>query len=276
MQQNVATKVEIRPCPNCGSSSCVTKFIEPPFQIVKCTNCALVYLGNPPDEGLIYEQYYESIEPDGRNYRADSEDPHLAELYAINTQRSVCIAALRPSGRLLDVGCGRGNFLATVRNFGFEAHGIDISDRAIAYAQNQFKVNARVATLDDEVNTHNHYDVITLWHVLEHFVDPFKHLQQARSLLKEDGICVVEVPNLNSLKFKISRSKWYGGNHPQYHRTFFSAGTLKRALVKAGFSEVHRLRLSYRIPGRSKIYELSKEALNVVGMDAFLAFVARR
>jgi SAM-dependent methyltransferase len=251
-------------------------FIEVPFQIVKCTKCALVYLGNPPDEGLIYEQYYESSEPDGRKYRANSDDSFLAELHAINAQRSARIAGIKPSGCLLDVGCGRGNFLKIARDYGFDVHGIDISDRAVAYARKQFNLKVDVATLDDLARTENRFDVITLWHVLEHFVDPFKQLPQARSLLKEGGICVIEVPNLNSLKFRFARHKWYGGNHPLYHRTYFSMGTLRHALVKTGFSEVHRLRLTYRIPGRSKIYEGCKAALNVVGMDAFLAFVARR
>jgi SAM-dependent methyltransferase len=272
----ITATVDIRPCPNCGSSNRITKFIEPPFQIVMCSDCALVYLGNPPDEGLIYEQYYESTEPDGRKYRAISDDPFLAELHAINTQRSARIAGIKPSGRLLDVGCGRGNFLTIARDYGYDVYGIDISDRAVAYARKQFNLNIDVATLDDIARTENRFDVITLWHVLEHFVDPFKHLLQVRSLLKEGGICVIEVPNLNSLKFRIARHKWHGGNHPLYHRTFFSMGTLRHALVKTGFSDVHRLRLTYRIPGRSKIYEGCKAALNVVGMDAFLAFVARR
>jgi cyclopropane fatty-acyl-phospholipid synthase-like methyltransferase len=241
-----------------------------------CSDCALVYLGNPPDEGLIYEQYYESTEPDGGKYRANSDDPFLAELHAINTQRSARLAEIKPSGRLLDVGCGRGNFLTIARDYGFDVRGIDISDRAVEYAQKQFNLRVDVATLDDLARTENRFDVITLWHVLEHFVDPFKHLQQVRSLLNEGGICVIEVPNLNSLKFRIARQKWHGGNHPLYHRTFFSTGTLRNALAKTGFSELHRLRITYHIPGRSKIYEGCKAALNVVGMDAFLAFVARR
>jgi len=276
MKYTDTAAVEIRPCPNCGSSNRVTKLIEPPFQIVKCSNCALVYLGNPPDEGVIYERYYESSEPDSRKYRADSDDPSLAELHALNIQRAARIRDIKPSGRLLDVGCGRGNFLATAREHGFDVHGIDISDRAVAYARKEFNLKVDVATLDELARNKNRFDVITLWHVLEHFVDPFKHLLQVRSLLNEGGICVIEVPNLNSLKFRIAGNKWHGGNHPLYHRTFFSMGTLRNALVKTGFSEVRRLRLTYRIPGRSKIYEGFKAALNIVGMDAFLAFVARR
>jgi 2-polyprenyl-3-methyl-5-hydroxy-6-metoxy-1,4-benzoquinol methylase len=51
-------------------------------------------------------------------------------------------------------------------------------------------------------------------HVLEHFVNPYEVLAQIRSLLKNGGVCVIEVPNLRSLKFMLAKTKWKGGNHP--------------------------------------------------------------
>jgi ubiquinone/menaquinone biosynthesis C-methylase UbiE len=276
MEQTVTPVESDRLCPDCGSLNRVTKFIEPPFRIVKCCNCALVYLGNPSDDGLIYEEYYGSHEPDGRKYRANSDDPSLAELYAINMERIVRLKKMKPVGKLLDVGCGRGNFLKIAQDHGFNVQGIDISKSAIEYARKHFGVNADDSTLDDLVSTDARFDVITLWHVLEHLVEPFNYLLQVRSLLKDEGICIVEVPNLNSLKFQTARHKWKGGNHPLYHRTFFTVSTLRRALLKTGFQSVRRLRLSYRLPGRNRIYEGIKAALNVVGMDSFLAFVAEK
>jgi len=265
-----------RPCPNCGSTDSSLKFVEPPFQVLKCRHCSLVYLGNPPHDGLVYEQYYESRESDVREYHGHSNDAVLAELFAINSQRIARLKKIKPSGRLLDIGCGRGYFLKTARDNGYEVHGIDISEKAIAYAQQGFNLSVKVGTIDQSVGMEKPFDVVTLWHVLEHFVDPYKSLQLSRALLADDGICVAEVPNLLSLKFLMARHKWEGGNHPLYHRTFFTAHTLREAFLKAGFSDVLRIKLSYRIPGRSRTYERAKVALNLVGMDAFLAVVARR
>lgn len=266
----------LRPCPFCGSADGFVKLVEPPFRILKCRSCSLVYLANPPDHDQMYEEYYESAEPEAQKYHDNSGDPALAELFAINTQRISRIKKIKPDGLLLDVGCGRGTFLKTARDHGFTVRGVDISERAIAYAQKEFGLKATVGSIDDLVKQDQRFDVITLWHVLEHFLDPLESLAQARSLLNNAGICVIEVPNLHSLKFILAKRKWEGGNHPLYHRTFFTALTLRRALLKAGFSDPRRLKLSYRIPQRSTMYEGFKAALNLVGMDAFLAFVARK
>ena len=265
-----------RPCPYCGSASCSIKFVEPPFRVLKCSHCSLVYLGNPPDDGLIYERYYESPEADAGEYRSESGNMSLTELFAINKQRISFIKTIQSPGMLLDVGCGRGYFLKTARDHGFTVHGIDVSDRAIEYAQREFTLSADVQKLDDLASSGRHFDVITLWHVLEHFTDPIASLRQVRSLLTDGGICVLEVPNLHSLKFMAARNKWQGGNHPLYHRTFFTTRTLRNVLLKAGFSRPHRAKLSYHVPGRSYPYEALKEGLNLVAMDAFLDFVARK
>jgi 2-polyprenyl-3-methyl-5-hydroxy-6-metoxy-1,4-benzoquinol methylase len=265
-----------RPCPECGSLNAVIKFVELPFQMLRCSNCSLVYLDNPPEDGDRYENYFAGPTPDARKYQTNSPDPLLAELYAINQQRIACVKGIKGAGKLLDIGCGRGYFLKTASDCEYTARGIDISKAAVAYAQENFHLIVSVGTIDDQVTGQELFDIITLWHVLEHFADPFMALRQARMLLRHGGICVVEVPNLHSLKFLTAKQKWEGGNHPFYHRTFFTAHTLRRALVHTGFHDVRRLRLSYRVPGRSRMYEALKIALNLVGMDAFLAFVATK
>ena len=264
-----------RPCPYCGSTDASVRFLEPPFRVLRCQRCNLVYLGNPPDDGEIYEQYYESSGSDATLYRSDSSDPSLAELFAINCQRIEWIKMSKPSGTLLDVGCGRGTFLKTARDHGFTVEGVDISERAIAYAAKEFSLTAAVGTVDDLAASGKQFDVVTLWHVLEHFADPFTTLKQVRSLLRHDGLCAVEVPNLHSLKFVTARHKWQGGNHPLYHRTFFTERTLRRSLLDAGFSDVVRVKQSYHVPGRNRLYEGLKGLLNVVACDAFLTFTAR-
>lgn len=264
-----------RPCPSCGSTDASIRFREPPFRVLRCDRCRLVYLGNPPDEGEIYERYYESPNADAAEYRSDSGNPALAELFAINNQRMELISRPKPSGTLLDIGCGRGYFLKTAQEHGFTVTGIDISERAVAYATQAFGLTANVSTVDHLAASGKQYDVVTLWHVLEHFPDPFTSLKQVRSLLHPDGLCALEVPNLHSLKFVTARHKWQGGNHPLYHRTFFTERTLRRSLLDAGFSDVVRVKQSYHIPGRNRLYEGLKGALNIIACDAFLTFVAR-
>jgi 2-polyprenyl-3-methyl-5-hydroxy-6-metoxy-1,4-benzoquinol methylase len=136
-------------------------------------------------------------------------------------------------------------------------------------------VDARAETLETLAARGEAFDVATLWHVLEHFLDPFGALKQIRTMLRPGGLIVIEVPNLHSAKFVLARHKWEGGNHPLYHRTFFTSRTLTRALREAGFSDVRRQRWSYAVPGRSGMFERAKRALDVVGWDAFLDATGR-
>lgn len=213
---------------------------------------------------------------DRAGYHPSSVDPKQRDLFFINRQRVSRLSGLIPEGELLDIGCGKGQFLWNASQAGYDVHGLDVSARAVAYARERFGVSAEVGTLDMMVSSGRQFDVVTLWHVLEHFTDPFQALRSIHALLREGGVCVIEVPNLYSLKFMLSRSKWEGGNHPLYHRTFFSAATLGRAIRKAGFRNVRRKRWSYTLPERSGTFEVSKRALDLIAMDAFLDFVGRK
>jgi 2-polyprenyl-3-methyl-5-hydroxy-6-metoxy-1,4-benzoquinol methylase len=172
------------------------------------------------------------------------------------------------------VGCGKGYFLKTAQESGFRATGIDLADAAVQFARQSFGVDAVRLDAKDILRSGEVFDIITGWHVVEHFLDPLQVLRLLRQLLSEDGICFFEVPNLRSLKFTLSRNKWIGGNHPLYHRTFFTQHTLKQMLLEAQFSTVQRVRLSYHVPGRSAAYETAKGVLNRFALDAFLDFVA--
>lgn len=264
----------MRPCPNCQNSAFEPMYNVHLFSVVRCRQCSLVFLGNPPDEDTLYEHYHENTHIDFSEYTTHSRNSHIAELYAINEQRVNQILQLKPSGKLLDIGCGRGYFLKTAANHGFDVHGIDISGTAVQYASEKFLLRATCETLDDLLRSSKRYDIITLWHVLEHFLDPYTYLSKVNKLLNDLGICVIEVPNLRSLKFMLSRQKWKGGNHPLYHRTFFTSKTLQNALMRTGFSQFKRIRLSYSIPDRNHAYEILKSGLNVFALDAFLNFIA--
>lgn len=264
----------MRPCPNCQNSAYKTKYNVSPFLLVSCRQCSLVFLGNPPNEEALYDHYHESTRINFNEYNAPSKNSDIAELYAINEQRVTQILRLKPSGKLLDIGCGRGYFLKTASNHGFDVRGIDISETAVQYAREKFFLRATCETLDDLIRSNKRYDIVTLWHVLEHFLNPYTYLSKVNKLLNDSGICFIEVPNLRSLKFMLSKQKWQGGNHPLYHRTFFTRKTLQNALMRSGFSQYKRIRLSYSIPGRSYAYEILKSGLNVFALDAFLDFIA--
>lgn len=265
---------EKRACPACNSTHSKPVYQVESFRIVKCKICNLVYLLNPSTDDAVYEQYYAGEDPDPDDYRINSPNASLAELWTLNAQRIEVLKRLQPEGTLLDIGCGYGFFLKSAVEAGYLVRGIDIAKRAVELANNVLNVPATVSTIYELMNNRQRFNVVTLWHVLEHFSDPYLALRTVRDLLVDDGICILEVPNLYSLKFVMARNKWSGGNHPLYHRTFFTASTLQRALKETGYSRINRLQLSYTLPGRSILYESIKKGLNLVACDAFLAYAA--
>jgi len=263
----------MRNCPNCNSSEYKIYLTEGEFKIVKCSNCSLVYLLNIPDESEIYEDYYQ-IEFTKDDYTKYSKFPHLAEIYAINDQRLYYLKALKIKGSLLDIGCGTGLFMHTARNYGYDVSGVDVSKTALAFAKESFGLDVSTDSFDELISSGKKFDIITLWHVLEHFANPVEELKKIKQLLNPEGVLIMEVPNLNSIKFKLSKTKWKGGNHPLYHRSFFTDKTLKETLRLAGFDNTKRLKISYELPGKSVMFNTSKDVFNLFAMDAFLDFAA--
>jgi len=85
--------------------------------------CSLVFLGDPPDENSFYEHDHTHIRLDFQEYVPDSTDPDITGEYAINEQRIERVLWFKSSGKLLDIGCGRGYFLKSASENGFNAYG---------------------------------------------------------------------------------------------------------------------------------------------------------
>jgi len=265
---------QTRNCPLCNADKKSPYLSEGELRLVKCNMCGFVFLDNLPDESEIYEDYFEQTIY-SKDYTKFSKEKFLAEIYAINEQRLYYIRKLKIKGSILDIGCGTGLFLKTASNYGFDVTGIDVSNVAIKNAREQFGINADRKLISDLNPSDMQFDVITLWHVLEHLVNPLDDLKKIRTMLKPDGVLFIEVPNLNSAKFRLSGRKWQGGNHPLYHRSFFTGRNLREMLLRSGFKTVKRLNISYNVPGRNFLYTKSKELFNIFAMDSFLNYIAK-
>jgi SAM-dependent methyltransferase len=267
----------MRTCPNCGNSTYKEKIREESFVIVSCGECGLVYLLNPPDEKEIYEDYYK-IEFTKDDYRSGSDVEILNEIFEINNQRVKLIKKLagEKDFTLLDIGCGSGLFLKSCTDAGFNVSGIDVSKNALKFAKESFGLNVDSKTVSDLSAEGKKYDIITMWHVLEHVLNPVEELKKIMEILNGNGVLLIEVPNFNSIKFKLSGYKWKGGNHPLYHRSFFTSKTLRDTFRKSGFNNIEQLRFTYKLGTKSFLYNLTKKIFNVFSADAFLDFAVRK
>lgn len=144
-------------------------------------------------------------------------------------------------GRLLDVGCGNGGFLALAKQGGWQVEGVDFDADAVKTARAR-GLNVRHGGIEILVDCEASFDVITICHVIEHVYDPVGTLRQLHALLKPGGMLWLETPNLASLGSRRFGSDWRGLEPPR-HLVLFNPSSLRQALATAGF---HSLRQRWR------------------------------
>ncbi|MCS6851550.1 MAG: class I SAM-dependent methyltransferase [Gemmataceae bacterium] len=202
------------------------------FRVVQCQDCGLCFTNprpSPRSIGQFYPQDYwtrPGWRARGRRSRGWSswrrgwpERTHLE---------------VQGKGRLLDFGCGAGSFLERMRRQGWQVTGIDVSPRAVELVRRGLGLPAVIGSLPHPDFAPASFDVITMWHSLEHVHQPLAVLRAARQLLAPGGRLLVAVPNIDSLPFRWFRAAWFGLDLPR-HLIHFSPWTLQAMLEKGGF-----------------------------------------
>jgi SAM-dependent methyltransferase len=137
-------------------------------------------------------------------------------------------------GRLLDVGCGNGAFLAKMRDLGWEVVGVEPDPKAARVAREDFGVAVFQGRLEEAGLSDGSLDTITMHHVIEHISDPVDVLRECYRIVKPSGILVIVTPNLNALGRHLMGISWRGWEVPR-HFTLFTPGALRACVEEAGF-----------------------------------------
>lgn len=148
------------------------------------------------------------------------------------------------AGRLLDVGCGAGEFLARMQRIGWESQGVEPDPDAAEHARDRFGLNVFSGTLVDAGFAGDSFDAITMSHVIEHVADPVGLLAECRRVLKPGGRLVVVTPNTKSLGRRIFGGAWYPWETPR-HLMIFAPQHLQLIATRAGLT-IEQLRTSSR------------------------------
>lgn len=207
---------------------CRCHITDDEFNLVQCKNCRLVYVNPRPAKEEINKFY-------PTEYYTVKIPAFLAKiitpLFELTPIRSV--KKYRKKGRLLDLGCGTGNFLWEMKKRGFEVHGVDPSSQACELARQRLE-NIFNSELEEHHFPDNYFDVITLWHVFEHLLNPNITLKEIHRILKKDGILILETPNIDSLSFKAFRKNCFHLDIPR-HLYHWSPKTIREILNRNKF-----------------------------------------
>lgn len=233
-----AASVESPDCPLCGSSSAQTLFIARDrllgrpgeFSVVRCTGCGLVFL-RPRPSPLALGSFY----PD--TYYPLDQQPSR-EAIAVAEGLLARITEWRRGQRLqapsiLDIGCGTGLFLHLAQEAGLRVRGIELSESAVAYARAKYGLDVHHGTLKNAELPDESFDIVTMWHVLEHVPDPVEALRRVARLLRPGGLLLLGVPNIDSIEACIFGRRWFSLDAPR-HLSHFTPHTLTAALIAAG------------------------------------------
>lgn len=248
----------------------------------RCSECGSAYLDPRPDVasiGKAYGTYYthstdaigtEANQPSGiRLWRRMLANGYINHRYGTKLKPSIALGAwvapflsqLRQSldarfrylpkptkgQRLLDVGCGNGDFLANASSAGWDVLGLEPDPKAAAAAMKR-GLEVRVGTIEMLPNESDCFDVITLSHVIEHVHAPQEVMRRVHRLLKPGGIVYIETPNIESSGAKLFGKNWRGLETPR-HLVLFNVDSLQTLLVQTGFTLITMKRRTDVTPG---------------------------
>jgi SAM-dependent methyltransferase len=219
-------------CDLCGSRDFAVR--DEAKKVVQCRHCGYRFLNPRPSQSEIAEAY---SAPQQYDTWLD-EDLGRQVMWK---KRWGLVKRHAQGTRLLDVGAGIGTFLANARDDGWSVSGTEVSRSAIAIARERYGIEIAEGQLGD-ATVSGPFDVVSMWHVLEHLPSPSQGLRQCRSLLREGGLLVVAVPNDSDARWRFQRAK--NGSYMPYedlepgkeiHLSHFTVPVLRSAIRSNGF-----------------------------------------
>ena len=205
------------------------------FTIVKCTNCGYCYTNpRPAPEQLkdFYNAEYFKDQRFGNGYFSDSGQLITPPVPVASIQ--MIEHYLERRGRILEIGAAFGHFLNQLKKLGWEVEGIEISEDAVRLARELYGLELYCGELST-YQTDKKFDVAYMNQTLEHVPDPKYIIKRCHDLLKENGILLIEVPNLNAFDIKFDRERRRLSYDLPRHLSHFTPAFLKKELRRSGF-----------------------------------------
>ena len=266
---------ELRHCPICGTAArdaIHTGLVDRmagaapgDWSLWRCRACGTGYIDPRPTTGTIgraYREYYTHTEPapsrarGARDLRTQVMHGYLNRRYGHHAQPASPLGALVPllpggramagqyvrelppgnGRRVLDVGCGNGDFLVRIRDFGWEVAGQEVDESSAAFAH-AAGIDVAVADTLTMPYAAESFDAITMNHVIEHLHDPVAVLGACLRMLRPGGTIWIATPNVDAALHREFGRRWAPLDPPR-HLILFSRRSLAEAVTRTGFAEL--------------------------------------
>lgn len=246
-------------CLVCGNAAASLRYRLSAFSIYRCDGCGVVYLWPLPSEEAIRATFAALYQggatnlPELRGYYDycfdDAPDNPLVQTYE---RWLASVERHHAPGRLLDVGCGTGLFLAVARRRGWQVAGVDGSVDATRHARERFGLDVETGDFASVTSRGDRFDVVTMWDIVEHARAPVALLAAAERVLAPGGVLGLSTPNQRSILDMVAGRLYRlsGGRitaplekfYVDQHFLYFDAATLAGALGRAGLVPVETTR----------------------------------
>lgn len=207
------------------------------YQVHRCADCGLIFHNPQPSDEVLKEIY-------NKDYflgeDSDESRDSVAEMKTATARLYVdALVAYHGSaqGKLLEIGCGRGEFLKVAQERGYKVAGNDVNPSVCEEANRRLKGEfVRCGSLDSLGLEPASFDICVMFDVIEHARNPVHLLEKVRSLLKIGGTLFVVTPSLDSFSAKLLKQNWM--EFKPEHLFYFDSQTIQHALAKSGFSQL--------------------------------------
>ena len=199
-------------------------------QLVACAQCGLQYVNPRLRADAVLEGYVEG-----------TDEQFVSQSHGRETTFAKCLDIIeriwrREPGRLLDIGTGGGSFLHVASRRGWHVEGCEPNRWLCLWGKQRYGLTIRQGTVFDQKYASKSYDVVTLWDVLEHTPDPKTQVRETHRLLKEEGLLVVNYPDIGSWIARLMGRSWVF--LLDVHLFYFTRATIRKLLEDAGFDVV--------------------------------------
>jgi 2-polyprenyl-3-methyl-5-hydroxy-6-metoxy-1,4-benzoquinol methylase len=236
-------------CILCNNFNFRTIYQKDHWQYLRCLNCDLVSLYPRPSQDELMSNYRDYLPIQPKEIEAWEIMMKPVIVKSANLIESRVRAGSR---RLLDIGCGYGFFLKEMESRGWMVEGIEISQTGRQYAHDKWDIHVHSQPLEDLSIPENSFDVITLFYVIEHVLDPLSLLMEVKRVIKPGGLILLRWPHSTPIVRMLGPlAQKLDLYHTPYHLYDFSPKTMEKILRTCGVAEIETMILgNTRTPNR--------------------------